>query len=224
MKQTTLSFTKKGLAINDSTEESKTKEKSKKIAKKALEKIDEGITQQSKRVKEDTSEPIIKEQSSAPKKVKAPPTHRLVDRLYHPIDDAPFDANENVPFSFVVQSIKELKKCKGGNSKDSVKEIVSNVMRSVSLLHPEELGSLFYFYIVKLGPEYKSKETGVGQEILIKAIMRVIGKEEKKIRETKAALGDLGKVFFECKGSMTTMDNFFSTKKKKKITVILFNL
>ena len=86
--------------------------------------------------------------------------HKFSDRMYHPVNDAPFYYGENVPFSFLVQSLQEIEKCKGENSKDMIKEIVSNVFRSISLLHSSELASAFYFYIVKLAPEYKNKETG----------------------------------------------------------------
>jgi len=40
------------------------------------------------------------------------------------------------------------------------------VFRTAILLKPDELTALFYFFIVKLGPEYEALETGVGPEML----------------------------------------------------------
>jgi len=257
MKQTTLSFAKKGAKPEE------TKKSSIKPEKRALEeiaKLPEEIKQDSKRAKPDTeqkpnilsdfpsssTEPLLEKSNSneksatpplsaplapppktpngtnttkKPRKAKPPPVHKISERLFNPITDAPFSEGENVPFSFIAQSLSEIEKCKGENSKDAIKEIVANVFRSVSLLHPQELASVFYFYIVKLAPEYMHKETGVGQEILVKAIARVVGRSEKEVREDRVALGDLGLVLSESKGSIRTMDSFFVKKKSKEITV-----
>ena len=43
-----------------------------------------------------------------------------------------------------------------------IKEIIANVFRTVIAVNPSELADLFFFFIVKLGPEYEAKETGVG--------------------------------------------------------------
>ncbi len=109
---------------------------------------------------EKSSKEDEKKSPDLPKRPDKVPAHKLIDRLYHPVEDAPFYPGEKVPFSFMVQSLAEIEKCKGENSKDAIKEIMANVFRSISLLHPQELSSAFYFYVLKLAPEYMSKETG----------------------------------------------------------------
>jgi hypothetical protein len=73
-----------------------------------------------------------------------------------------------------------------------------------------------------LAPDYKSKETGVGQEILIRAVAQVVGRSEKEIRDSKVSLGDLGLVLSESKTTIRTMDSFFA-KKTRKLTVSVVN-
>ena len=51
---------------------------------------------------------------------------------------------------------------------------------------------LFYFFIVKLSPDYLACETGIGQEACVKAIAKSIGKSPKEIREIFKQEGDLG--------------------------------
>eukprot|EP00826_Nyctotherus_ovalis_P059787 TRINITY_DN8346_c0_g1_i1.p2 TRINITY_DN8346_c0_g1~~TRINITY_DN8346_c0_g1_i1.p2 ORF type:complete len:222 (+),score=71.01 TRINITY_DN8346_c0_g1_i1:170-835(+) len=217
MKQTKLNFFKKGLAVEETKKQAE---------KRPLDTTSDQIKQEAKRLKKAPSDPntdTVLESAArrSVKKNKGPPEHSVVDKQFHPIEDAPFDLNEPVPFSFIAASLADIEKCKGGKSKDAIKEIISNVLRSVSLLHPEELASVFYFYIVKLAPDYKSKETGVGQEILVRAVAQVVGRSEKEVRESKVSLGDLGLVFAESKNTMKTMDNFFTKKKIRKVTVSL---
>jgi len=221
MKQTTLNFLKKGLVA----EEIKKETKKLPLKELPLDTKSEAITQQTKRTKDDpNSVPLLESVlKQTIKKNKGPPAHKLNDKLFHPIEDAPFDLNEPVPFSFIAQSLAEIEKCKGEKSKDAIKEIISNVLRSVSLLRGEELASVMYFYILKLAPDYKSKETGVGQEILIRAVAQVIGRSEKEIRQSKVNLGDLGLVLSESKSTIRTMDSFFSRKQAKRVTVSVIN-
>ena len=52
--------------------------------------------------------------------------------------------------------------------------------------------SLFYFFLVKLNPDYLACETGIGQEACVKAIGKSSGKSPKEIRELFKHDGDLG--------------------------------
>lgn len=77
------------------------------------------------------------------------------------------------------RALTEIEACKGKNSKDAIKEIVGNVFRSTMLLSPKELPDLFYFFCVKLGPDYDSPETGIGLELLSNAVAKACGKSLK---------------------------------------------
>lgn len=60
---------------------------------------------------------------------------------------------------------------------------MANVFRSAIVLNPLELPEIFYFFIVKLAPDYESLETGIGHELLLKAVAKACGKAPKEIRE-----------------------------------------
>ena len=60
---------------------------------------------------------------------------------------------------------------------------MGNIFRSAILLSPKELPDLFYFFIVKLAPDYEGLETGIGHELLLKAVAKACGKSPKQIRE-----------------------------------------
>lgn len=40
--------------------------------------------------------------------------------------------------------------------------MIANVFRAAIANNPDELPNLFYFFIIKLAPEYEAIETGVG--------------------------------------------------------------
>jgi hypothetical protein len=67
-----------------------------------------------------------------------------------------------MPFWFVANALSEIEGCSGKNSQNVVKEIVANVFRTAIAVNPAEIATLFYFFIVKLAPEYQAVETGVG--------------------------------------------------------------
>jgi hypothetical protein len=50
------------------------------------------------------------------------------------------------------------------------------VFRSAIVQNAKELPDLFYFFIVKLAPEYEALETGVGQELVTKCVAKACGK------------------------------------------------
>jgi hypothetical protein len=50
------------------------------------------------------------------------------------------------------------------------------VIRSGILLNPSEVPDLFYFFIIKLSPDYEGLETGIGHEQVVKAVAKACGK------------------------------------------------
>jgi len=61
-------------------------------------------------------------------------------------------------------------------------------------LSPNELADLFYFFCIKLAPEYEGLETGIGHEILLKSVAKACGKSPAQIRDSFKKEGDLGLV------------------------------
>ena len=104
-----------------------------------------------------------------------------------------------MPFWFVAKALGDIESCTGKGSQDIVKEIIANVFRSAIALNPDELTNLFYFFIIKLAPEYEGIETNVGQELVLKSVAKSCGKTPKQIRDAFKAEGDLGVVIFQGK-------------------------
>ena len=121
-----------------------------------------------------------------------------------------------MPFWFVANALSEIEGCSGKNSQTIVKEIIANVFRAAIAVNPAELANLFYFFIVKLAPEYEAKETGVGQELVLKSVAKACGKTPKQIRDVFKVEGDLGAVVYSSKKSQKSLGNFFGGAAKKK--------
>ena len=71
------------------------------------------------------------------------------------------------------------------------------------------MSDIFYFFIVKLAPDFAAMETGVGHELSVKAVSKACGKAPKDIRDLYKKMGDLGDVVESGKGKMTTLGGFF---------------
>lgn len=108
--------------------------------------------------------------------------------------------------------MSEIEVQKGQKSKDVIKEIIANVFRSAILLSPSELPDLFYFFCIKLAPDYEGIETGIGHEILLKSVAKACGKSPTQIREQFKKEGDLGLVVQLGKSTQNTLGSFFTKK------------
>lgn len=99
---------------------------------------------------------------------------------------------------------------------------MTNIFRSSLVNFPSELSDIFYFFIVKLAPDFAAMETGIGHELSVKAVAKASGKSTKDIREMYKQMGDLGDVIESAKGKMTTLGGFFKKKtpetEKKALT------
>ena len=153
------------------------------LTKKA--KLDDGKAANTKIVAASTQKPKVEEEKKSESKqvpaVVGPPKdlEKLKapsNQAYDPIADAPFYSGQPVPFSFLSRALSEIEVQKGQKSKDIIKEIIANVFRSAILLSPSELPDLFYFFCIKLAPDYEGIETGIGHEILLKSVAKACGK------------------------------------------------
>ena len=88
--------------------------------------------------------------------------------------------------------MQQIEKTEGKGSLTIVIEIIANVFRATIVNRPEELADVYYFFIVKLAPDYEGLETGIGHEISVKAVAKACGKLPKEIRDLFKAEGDLG--------------------------------
>ena len=125
-------------------------------------------------------------------------------------------------FREIVDVLLKVETCKGENSKDAVKELLSNLFINIINNYSSDLPKVYYFLSSKVGPEYISPEFGIGEGILEKIVGKVIGISDKQIKEKLIETGDLGIVASEDKKNVKTMDafsNFIKVGPQKKLTI-----
>ena len=143
------------------------------------------------------------------------------DPLWCPEKDSPHSKGMRMPFGFVCKALQLIENTEGKNSRTVVVEIITNVFRSALVNFPEELPDLYYFFIVKLAPDFEALETGIGHEVSVKAIAKACGKTPKEVRDIYKDEGDLGSVVQKGKKNQGTLGGFFKTKStatKKELT------
>ena len=129
---------------------------------------------------------------------------------------------DSIFFREIVDVLLKVENCKGENSKDAAKELMSNLFVNIINNYSEDVPRVYYFLSSKVGPEYISPEFGIGEGILEKIVGKVIGISDKQIKERLIETGDLGTVASEGKKNVKTMDafsNFIKVGPQKKITI-----
>ena len=128
----------------------------------------------------------------------------------------------SILFKDIVDVLLKVEQCKGENSKDAVKELLSNLFIKIINEYSQDLPKVYYFLSSKVGPEYISPEFGIGEGILEKIVGKVIGISDKQLKERLIETGDLGIVASEGKKNVKTMDafsNFIKVGPRKKLTI-----
>ena len=109
----------------------------------------------------------------------------------------------------MITALQLIEKQKGKDSRTAIIEIITNVFRSALVNFPSELADIFYFFIVKLAPDFVPMETGVGDQVLVKAIAVACGKSPREVKEMYKKEGDLGAIVEKGKSKQATLLGFF---------------
>ncbi|KAI5615355.1 DNA ligase 1, partial [Silurus asotus] len=110
---------------------------------------------------------------------------------YHPIDDACWRRSQRVPYLAVARTFEKIEE---DSSRLKNIETLSNLLRSVILLSPDDLLCCVYLCLNQLGPAYQGLELGVGETVLMKAVAQATGRQLDKIKAEAQEKGDLGLV------------------------------
>ena len=81
-----------------------------------------------------------------------------------------------MPFWFICETMNITSKMSGKGSQDQIRETVCNLFRSAIAVNPSEVASIFYFFIMKLAPDFAGVEMGIGHEVCVKAVSKACGK------------------------------------------------
>lgn len=159
---------------------------------------------------------VSSEAQRLPEQIKRPGAFN-----FNPTKDSPHHTGQKMPFWYICNALLDIEKCEGKNSQTLIKEIIANVFRAAIVNNAEELVELFYFFVIRLAPEYEALETGVGHELVLKSVAKACGKTPKQIREQFQKEGDLGLVVASGKKTISTIGTFFkgqTTTKKPSLT------
>ncbi|XP_073705016.1 DNA ligase 1 [Garra rufa] len=110
---------------------------------------------------------------------------------YHPVDHACWTKGQKVPYLAVARTFEKIEE-DSGRLKNI--ETLSNFLRSVILLSPDDLQCCVYLCLNQLGPAYQGLELGVGETVLMKAVAQATGRQLDKIKAEAQEKGDLGLV------------------------------
>ncbi|XP_045080875.1 DNA ligase 1 [Coregonus clupeaformis] len=110
---------------------------------------------------------------------------------YHPVDHACWGWGQRVPYLAVARTFEKIEEDSGRLRNI---ETLSNLLRSVIILSPEDLLCCVYLCLNQLGPAYLGLELGVGETVLMKAVGQATGRQLDKIKAEAAEKGDLGLV------------------------------
>uniref|UniRef100_A0A8C5PCT0 DNA ligase n=1 Tax=Leptobrachium leishanense TaxID=445787 RepID=A0A8C5PCT0_9ANUR len=116
---------------------------------------------------------------------------------YHVINDACWNHGQKVPYLAVARTFEQIEK---ESARLKNVETLSNFLRSVTCLSPEDFLPCIYLSLNCLGPAYEGLELGIGETILMKAIAQATGRQLDKIKTETQEKGDLGLVA-ECSRS-----------------------
>ncbi|KTF88523.1 hypothetical protein cypCar_00004536 [Cyprinus carpio] len=110
---------------------------------------------------------------------------------YNPVDHACWRKGQKVPYLAVARTFEKIEE-DSGRLKNI--ETLSNFLRSVILLSPNDLLCCVYLCLNQLGPAYQGLELGVGETVLMKAVAQATGRQLDKIKAEAQEKGDLGLV------------------------------
>ncbi|GIY80793.1 DNA ligase 1 [Caerostris extrusa] len=121
---------------------------------------------------------------------------------YHPIDDACWKKGEKVPYLALAKTLEIIEET---SARLKIVEVLSNFLRSVIVLTPEDLLYSVYLCLNRLAPEYEGIELGVGETLLMKAVAQATGRTVEKIKAEVVVKGDLGLVAESSRGNQRIM-------------------
>uniref|UniRef100_H2YDZ0 DNA ligase n=1 Tax=Ciona savignyi TaxID=51511 RepID=H2YDZ0_CIOSA len=108
---------------------------------------------------------------------------------YHPINHACWKSGQKVPYLALARTFSLIEATSG---RLKTIEFLSNFLRSVIALSPNELVTCIYLSLNKLAPAYEGIELGIGENILMKAVAEATGRNMTKIKIDVGNTGDLG--------------------------------
>ena len=121
-------------------------------------------------------------------------------------------AGEAVPFGFLAETLDAVQ---ATSKRLEITAIVTNALRRVIIASPGDLVAMLHIALGRVAPPHKGLELGVGDSVLVQAMAKTMGVEDKSIKEAYKKTGDLGLVATTARGKQSTL----SLAPRKALTI-----
>eukprot|EP00731_Ephydatia_muelleri_P029245 Em0020g889a len=121
---------------------------------------------------------------------------------YHPVDDACWQRGQKVPYGAIARTFEKIEE---ESKRLKIISVLTNFLRSVIALTPDDLLPSVYLCLNKVGPAYEGSELGVGESLLMKAIASATGRQLQHIKADAVEKGDLGIVAEQSRSNQKMM-------------------
>ncbi|XP_050671310.1 DNA ligase 1 [Leptidea sinapis] len=153
-------------------------------------------------VKTDIKENGVKEEKSDAAQVVAETDYNPAKTRYHPVNDACWTKGQDIPYLALAKTLEAIE---ATSSRLKMIDILSNYLRSVIALTPEDLLPSIYMCLNQLGPAYQGLELGMAETYIMKAVGQCTGRTVAQLRAAARSEGDLGIVAERARASQRTM-------------------
>lgn len=127
---------------------------------------------------------------------------------------------ERVPYSAVAETFNAISATSSRLEKES---LLAKLFRAISLTSPSDLDSVVYLASNKIFPAYEGLELGIGDALLIKAVVEATGRNKNAVQEAYKNEGDLGIVASQSRSSQSML-SFGAKPKALAATYVLEQL
>lgn len=134
------------------------------------------------------------------------------DDSFDPVRSATWKQGEDVPFAALAHVFERLE---GERSRLLTVGWLSDFLRSVIALTPDQLVTVVYLCCNQIAPAYEGERTNVGDSILLKAIGESTGAQLAQLKQRLKADGDLGEVAMTSRGAQKTLFGMMTKAKPK---------
>jgi len=107
-----------------------------------------------------------------------------------------------VPFAHLAATLDAVQ---ATSKRLEITAIMTNAFRRVIVKSPGDVVAMVHITLGRIAPAHEGLELGVGDGVLIQAIAKTMGVEDKRIKEEYKKTGDLGMVAAGAKGKQTTL-------------------
>jgi DNA ligase-1 len=136
-------------------------------------------------------------------------------------DSEPEKNKNSILFREFVDVLLKIEKCKGLNSKDTVKETLCDFFIHIFEKYPQDFTKIYYFLSYKIGPTYLIPDLVILSDKLEEMVIRLFNLSDNSLKDNLKHYGDLGQVASDIKQTDEEMNAFhnYVDKKRKNLSI-----